>query len=148
MRPSTEEMIHAWFAGQVIGFVVGTILLLTFWLTACSTAGVHQTRDGQVIAFASSIGEGALASVCFDTKASVETVKSVLAKHADLTPEQIDSLRFAQYPSGMCVAARGSSISKELERIAEMYLYSQGAEVLGDVVGGVGSAVGEAIKQP
>jgi hypothetical protein len=113
-------------------------------LAACSTAGIHKQADGGFSAFASSIGEGALSSVCFDTKASVEQIKDALAKRK-LSAEQIDAVRFAQYPGGMCVAARGSSISKELETIAELYFYAKAADVIGEAVGGVGGAIGEAI---
>jgi hypothetical protein len=119
--------------------------LLTLLCVACSTAGIHKQADGGFSAFASSIGEGALSSVCFDTKASVEQIKDTLTLNTKLSAEKIDAVRFAQYPGGMCVAARGSSISKELEQIAELYFYAKAADVIGEAVGGVGGAIGEAI---
>jgi hypothetical protein len=127
----------------VISFLVGVFVFTL--LFGCSTAGIHKQADGGFSAFASSVGEGALSSVCFDTKAKVEDIKAALAAKPTLTAEEIDAVRFAQYPGGMCVAARGSSISKELETIAELYFYAKAADVIGEAVGGVGGAITEAI---
>lgn len=62
----------------------------------------------------------------------------VLAK---LDPKQLaaalEELRFGQYPQGQCIAARGSSISKELEGLLRYYLYSKAVGAVGDALGGM-----------
>lgn len=133
-------------------FGVWAASLFALLAFGCATSGFNRGADGSLTVFALAAGEGSLASVCFDTDSSVESIKSAFAKltaegASALTPEQIDAARYAQYPGGVCVAARGSSISKELESLIKLYIYALAADVAGEAVGGAVDGIADLIAK-
>jgi hypothetical protein len=113
---------------------VGVLLALS---TGCASVTKIPTPRGDFVHVAA-VGEGAMASDCSGAGEwpSIEQAATP-AEAKDLTPQQLEELRFSQYVDGKCIAARGSSISKELEGVLRYYLYTKAIGLAGKAIGGM-----------